>query len=185
MNDSNKSDEIKDNWGEYEAYLKKLCGYKLKDRPECVEDCMQDIYIAYRQALVNGVIIQHEKAWLTKTACHIISDKLKQEAFMDKNFVDYDDEHVSLFGEEPYAVLLCPPNEEILRMKDRILAAYSPEERSLIEDRYTHNMSGTELAEKYKTGIKNIYVRLYRLRKKIDEAAKQELEQYYSDKYNR
>ena len=74
-----KTDKI---WTEHESYIRRLCSYKLESRPEYIDDCVQEIFLALSEALHNEKRIDCPKAWLTKVAYNKISDiyeKIKKE----------------------------------------------------------------------------------------------------------
>ena len=66
-----KTDKI---WTEHESYIRRLCSYKLESRPEYIDDCVQEIFLALSEALHNEKRIDCPKAWLTKVANNKISD---------------------------------------------------------------------------------------------------------------
>ena len=68
---------ITDIWLEYEPYIKKLCAYKLKSIPGEIDDCVQEVFLAFFDALNKGQQIEHPKAWLTTVANNKINDLYK------------------------------------------------------------------------------------------------------------
>ncbi len=41
-------------WQSYEAYMRKICEYKLKSLPDCIDDCVQDIFLDFCNEIENG-----------------------------------------------------------------------------------------------------------------------------------
>ena len=59
MNKKKLKKQIYDIWAEYEPYIRKLCKYKLNSMPDCIDDCVQDVFLDLSLALNEGKTINH------------------------------------------------------------------------------------------------------------------------------
>ena len=66
-------------WHLYREYIKSFCNFQLKDCPDCVEDCVQDVFMALLEARRAGKEIKNPKAWLTRVANNKIIDEYKTQ----------------------------------------------------------------------------------------------------------
>lgn len=69
------TEECKQLWNLYKEYIISFCKFKLKDTPDYVEDCVQDVFMALLEARRSGTEIKSPKAWLTTVA----NNKIKME----------------------------------------------------------------------------------------------------------
>ena len=74
MNKKRLKKQIYDIWAEYEPYIRKLCKYKLNSMPDCIDDCVQDVFLDLSVALNEGKTINNPKAWLTTVTNNKIKD---------------------------------------------------------------------------------------------------------------
>ena len=54
MNKKRLKKQIYDICAEYEPYIRKLCKYKLNSMPDCIDDCVQDVFLDLSVALNEG-----------------------------------------------------------------------------------------------------------------------------------
>ena len=167
MNFEEKRRIENDLWQEHEPYIRKLCKYKLESVPDCIDDCVQNVFLDLSEALNQGKIIKYPKAWLTKVANNEIRDiysKAKKDAekiisFESQNF---DNADLGVVYDDPFSV----DDEQILLLKEKVLNRLDEKDRQLLNDRYVLNKSIAEIAEEYNTTENNIYQKLFRLKQK-------------------
>ncbi len=58
-------------------HKKSFCRFQLKDSPDYVEDCVQDVFMALLEAKRAGTEIHNPKAWLTSVANNKIKNEYK------------------------------------------------------------------------------------------------------------
>lgn len=71
------TEECKRLWHLYREYIISFCKFKLKDTPDYVEDCVQDVFMALLEAKRSGTEIKSPKAWLTTVANNKIKGNTK------------------------------------------------------------------------------------------------------------
>lgn len=124
-------------WHLYREYIKSFCSFQLKDCPDCVEDCVQDVFMALLEARRAGKEIKNPKAWLTRVANNKIIDEYKNKA--------REAEHINRIIQYETALKISAvempqlndiSDELIDEMTDNILNRLKADERSLVEDYY-------------------------------------------------
>lgn len=159
-------------WHEHEPYIRKLCRYKLSSMPDCIDDCVQDVFLDLTAALKDGKSINNPKAWLTVVTNNKIKDlysKAKKEADI---FVELSAESEKTGSEDEYFPV---SDEELLSVKGRVLSQLSSTEQELLKCRYVLRKSVSEIAQASCTTENNIYQRLFRLRVKVKMLIEKEL----------
>ena len=78
------TEECKQLWNLYKEYIISFCKFKLKDTPDYVEDCVQDVFMALLEARRSGTEIKSPKAWLTTVANNKI--KMEYKTLIDEYF---------------------------------------------------------------------------------------------------
>lgn len=151
---------------ENELYIRKLCNFKLKSIPDEVDDCVQETFTAFAEALYKGKEIENPKAWLLKVANNIIKDVYSKNAKSRKRIVSLDenitDDNLSYcmdFEQEPDFDEI-----SVVPYKEYVLGLLTEDERNLIRDRYELNKSIRIIAADWDTTENNIYQRLSRLK---------------------
>ena len=61
-------------WAANEPYIRRICAYKLSSHPHEAEDAVQEIALAFFEAIRKGTQIRDPKKWLTVVASNIIKD---------------------------------------------------------------------------------------------------------------
>lgn len=164
-------------WHLYREYIKSFCGFQLKDCPDCVEDCVQDVFMALLEARRAGKEIKNPKAWLTRVANNKIIDEYKnkaREAERINKIVQYETALKISAVEMPQ--LNDVSDELIDEMTDNILNRLKADERSLVEDYYMEDMRVRDIAAMHGLSETNVRQKLFRARKKIVHMVKKEIE---------
>lgn len=164
-----KSKDILDTvYKENELYVRKLCKLKLKSIPSEIDDCVQETFTAFAEALDKGKKIENPKAWLLKVANNIIKDvysknvrNRKRIVSLDENILNYDLSYCINFEQTPDV-----DENLILLYKEYILELLTDDERNLIRDRYDLHKSIRIMAADRDTTENNIYQKLSRLKVK-------------------
>ena len=73
------TEECKRLWHLYREYIISFCKFKLKDTPDYVEDCVQDVFMALLEAKRSGAEIKSPKAWLTTVANNKIKRGIQKQ----------------------------------------------------------------------------------------------------------
>lgn len=154
-------------WQEYEPYVRFLCTRKLKDLPDCVDDCIQDVFMALSDVLSNGKTIQYPKAWLTRVANNKINDaykkaKKERERHISLEDLDFKNNSSNAVYDDYFAV----GEEDICDLSDKVLSMLDEKERRLLNDRYNLKKSIAVIAKEHGTTENNIYQKLFRLKQK-------------------
>ena len=164
MNKKRLKKQIYDIWAEYEPYIRKLCKYKLNSMPDCIDDCVQDVFLDLSVALNEGKTINNPKAWLTTVTNNKIKDlysKSKKEADL---FVVLSSELEEPISTDEYFEV---SDEQLLQIKDDVIKALKKDEQELLHYRYVLKKSVKEIAAELNTTENNIYQRLFRLKVKV------------------
>ena len=172
MNKKKLKKQICDIWAEYEPYIRKLCKYKLNSMPDCIDDCVQDVFLDLSVALNEGKTINNPKAWLTTVTNNKIKDlytKSKKEA--DLFVVLSSESEEPILTDEYFEV----SDEQLLQIKDKVINELKAEEQELLHRRYELDKSVKEIAIEHNTTENNIYQRLFRLKVKVKMLIQKEL----------
>lgn len=164
-------------WHLYREYIKSFCNFQLKDCPDCVEDCVQDVFMALLEARRAGKEIKNPKAWLTRVANNKIIDEYKnkaREAEHINRIVQYETALKISVVEMPQ--LNDVSDELIDEMTDNILNRLKADERSLVVDYYMEDMRVRDIAAMHGLSETNVRQKLFRARKKIVHMVKKEIE---------
>ena len=166
-------------WHLYREYIKSFCSFQLKDCPDCVEDCVQDVFMALLEARRAGKEIKNPKAWLTRVANNKIIDEYKnkaREAEHINRIVQYETALKISAVEMPQ--LNDVSDELIDEMTDNILNRLKADERSLVEDYYMEDMRVRDIAAMHGLSETNVKQKLFRARKKIMHLSNKEIEKH-------
>lgn len=152
-------------WLECEPYIRRLCEFKLKSRPDRVDDCVSEVFLDYALALENGKNIENPKAWLTRVAANKIKDiysQSRREAARITSLEEQTEE--SAYTKDVFDEAFYISDEKLHEFKGRILSLLTESERKLLSDRYSLKKSVSQIASECATSENNIYQRLFRLR---------------------
>lgn len=163
----NNSKIVNELWQEHEPYIRKLCTYKLKNLPDYIDDCIQDVFLDLSDALNKGKVIEYPKAWLTKVANNKIKDIYTQaqkdaERLVCIDSQTFDNTYCGVVYDEYFQI----EDEQILILKEKVVNMLDDKEHQLLYDRYTLKKSISVIAEEYNTTENNIYQKLFRLKQK-------------------
>lgn len=180
------TEECKQLWNLYKEYIISFCKFKLKDTPDYVEDCVQDVFMALLEARRSGTEIKSPKAWLTTVA----NNKIKMEYKNRKR----ESEHINKIIHYKTTVIHYKTTVEIFtldmhdfseisdelisEMKDSILNQLKFDEQSIIIDFYVKHMKVKDIAAKHGLSETNVKQKLFRARKKIMHLSNEEIEKH-------
>ena len=154
-------------WQEYEPYIRKLCVFKLKSLPDYIDDCIQEVFLVFAEALNNGKNIEYPKAWLTKVANNKINDIYAQTKKETEKFVSFEAQNIdNTYSCVDYDEYFALADEQIPIIKEKVIGSFNEKERQLLYDRYTLKKSISQIADEYNTTQNNIYQKLFRLKQK-------------------
>ena len=151
-------------WTENEPYIRRICAYKLSSHPDEIEDTVQEIALAYFEAVQKGTEIRDPKKWLTVVASNIIKDVYGQVAAGARHLAPIDDEAVQSLPapEEPEEL----PEEVLLQCKHVFLESLSEDERTLFRLRYVKRLKLKAVAKQMGISEGNVKIRIFRLKRK-------------------
>lgn len=160
--------KYKETWNQYYGGIRKFCFYRLNQN--LVDDCCQEIFQAYLEALLKNIKIQNTRSWLYKVANNIICKMTKQAEFElalvdDPDCADMDTLHVE------YDYL-----EEIIRRKytdDEIIQivkeTLTDEEKLIFEECFLEQQDTTFVSNKLHITTNYLYKKKWALRQKLEQ----------------
>lgn len=152
----------------YGASVKRICEYRLRNRPDAVDDCVQDVFLTLFQKLRDGGKIENYQAWLYATAGNLILNAFKSEKSEKAGMLKYYEENrgkpLSYSKEN---MVFKQSEDEIMRLKDRVVDALTPEEQRLFHDRFVLRKSYEQITEEYAVNKNTAYQRVFRLQTRI------------------
>lgn len=162
-------------YDEHIEYIKHYCYYKLSDYPDYAEDCIQDTFRVLFEKLCENVEFQYIKAFLIKTASNFVKLKFRDIEKEKNRQVSIDDNEIDIPYEQNFFEVVS--EETILMLKDEILSSLSQEEQTLLNKtckQYEDSYKTTkELAIEYSCSETNIRQKIFVLRNKIKQLAKE------------
>ncbi len=162
---------------EHEVYLRKFCEFKLQSQKDMVDDVINDVFLAFLEAVKKGSQIDYPKAYLTRTANNLIVDLYKnknKEAEKTVSLSDVTENETPVYFENYDFNDIS--ETELTKIKERILAELNEKERSLLSEYYEQKKKVTVIAKETRQTESNIKQRLLRLRKTVTYLVKTELE---------
>lgn len=169
--------EIHELWQLYEPYIHKLCKYKLKSKPNYIDDCVQDVFVALTEAKQKGIVIKYPKAWLTVIANNKIKDIYEQSKKEVEHIVSQNEEIDKQIYYDDFSIDNIT-DDDIDELKSNVLSQLSSFEQILIDDYYVKKMKVKEIAEKHMISQSNVKQKLFRARKMIIYLAKKEINEH-------
>ncbi len=154
-------------WIEHEAYIKKFCEYKLSSKPDYIDDCIQEVFLALINALKSEKQIEHPKAWLTKVASNKIKDIYENEKKKNLNTVPFEDEYVKQSTDFDYSFTEEISSEQVERNFKKIINSLTEKEKQLIEDFYIKKTKQKDLANQMNISENTLRQQVFRLKRKI------------------
>lgn len=172
-------EECKQLWRMHGEYIRSFCRFQLKDMPDYVEDCVQEVFMALLEAKRAGTEIQNPKAWLTAVANNKIKNEYKsrkRDAERINKIIRY--ESAADFSTLEMHDFAEVPDEVITVLKDNVLSRLKAEELALVEDFYVKHIKIKDIASKLGISETNVKQRLFRARKKIMHLSNEEIEKH-------
>ena len=151
-------------WAANEPYIRKICAYKLSSHPHEAEDAVQEIALAFFEAIRKGTQIRDPKKWLTVVASNIIKDCYQQISSETRRFVSVDAQDIQSIPapQEPPEL----PEEVLLQCKSMFLDSLNEDERTLFRLRYTKRLTLKAIAKQMGISEGNVKIRIFRLKRK-------------------
>ena len=151
-------------WRENETYIRRICAYKLSSHPDEIDDAVQEVALAYYEAVEKGTVIREPKKWITAVTANIINDIYRRLKTESEKFVPIDTDPVHTFAAPQEGEDL--PEEAITACKDAFLSSLSEEEALLFRLRFVKRMKIKAVAKKMGISEGNVRVRVFRLKQK-------------------
>lgn len=160
-------------WCDCEPYIRKLCSYKLNRMPQHIDDCVQEVFKALFEAMSNGIVIEHPKAWLSRVANNKIKDLYNKQKKEDEKIVPLTHEIIPEYTVDFFDSDNSPlSEEEILSAKQFVVEQLVDSERQLLNERFVQKKSTAEIALIQNTTEENIRLKIFRLKKKTKNLIK-------------
>lgn len=160
---------------EYVEYIKKYCYFKLNDYPDYAEDCVQDTFRVLFEKLSEDVEFEYVKAFLMKTASNFVKLKFREINKLKNKTISIDAEELDLAYEEKFFNDVS--EDVILNLKNEIISSLSFEEQRLLNQTCKQQKDSyrttKQLAIEYSCSETNIRKRIFVLRTKIKQLAKE------------
>ena len=151
-------------WQANEAYVRRICAYRLSSHPGEIEDAVQEAALAYFDAVQRGKEIREPKKWLTVVTANIVKDVYRRLSAETRRLVPVENETVQSLPapEEPEAL----PEKVLLQCKNTFLASLSEEEQTLFRLRFVKRMKLKAIAGQMGISEGNVKQRIFRLKRK-------------------
>lgn len=163
-------------WDQYYAGIRKFCYYRLNGFYNLVDDCCQEIFQAYLEALIKNIKIINTKAWLYKVANNI-AYRLKKQAEMELTLVDDPDYSDMEVLHTDYDYL-----EEIVKEKytdgeiiKLISETLTDEEKFILEKCFLEHEDATAVADKLQITTNYLYKKKWNLKQKLERTIQKSL----------
>lgn len=155
--------------------VQKFCAFKLSSHPDEIEDTVSEVFCEFCNTIGIGIAVRNPQAWLLKVAGNIISKKYGEISESRKKLINLEDVQNQL----SYEI-----NFDIKRISDVVVDAVFDEvfeelekdEQELLNLVAFDKMKYKVIAEKLDTTEAAIKERVYRLKAKIKELAKEKFE---------
>ena len=151
--------------------IKLFCAYHLHRNPHLVEDCCQEVFRLYLEALVKGRKIENVGAWLRKVAYSEII-RLERDAAKQWSLELLEDSGGSVTDNK--LVVNYDYIDEIIKNKftddeliQVLIEPLSEEEKYLFDRCFIHPHPSEELAHELHITINNLYQKKWALKKKL------------------
>lgn len=151
--------------------IKKFCAYHLHRNPQLIEDCCQEIFLLYLDALIKGRSIKNVGAWLRKVAYTEVI-RLEKEAskrFRVEVFERIEDTSIENQPSIEYDFI-----EEIIKTRftdddlvKMLRETLSEEEKCIFDGCYIRKCSPEALAKELHITVNNLYQKKWTLKKKL------------------
>ena len=160
-------DILEQNYGK----IKKFCAYHLHRNPLLIEDCCQEVFRLYLEALIKGREIKNTGAWLRKVAYTEVLRAEKDAAKrMNLEWTEKSDEDVI----DNQLVAECDYIEEIVKRKfsdDKLIQmvseTLSEDEKYIFDCCFINPRPLEALAQELHINVNNLYQKKCILKKKL------------------
>lgn len=167
--------QYQEDWNRYYQKIKKFIAYNLSQYPAYIEDCCEEVFEIYLNALLDGKKIENTSAWLYKVA-RIVTIKSQKKLIKATNLsVSLDDDAVH----ELTPVVEYDFTEEIIKSKfseDELIQLVSKTlsdvEKMWFRECFLEPKDITTLAKEQNISIGAVYKRKRVLRAKLKSSIK-------------
>ena len=153
-----------DGWHRNEAYIRKLCAYKLSSHPDEVEDAVQEVALAYCEALEKGTEILSPEKWLTRVAVNTVNDIYRRLASEGNRLVPLE-EGLPLLQPAPEETAPLP-EAALLGCRAAFLETLGEDELLLFRLRFQKREKLKTIASRMGLTETNVKQRVFRLKRK-------------------
>lgn len=161
----------------YREEIYRYCAALLKGNTHAAEDCVQNAFVVLYTRLGSGETIQNSRAFLYRTADNFVRKQWEQDKKNSRRIVPLS-EAEELSSAESIAEL--PEDFDYEAAAQKLISTLSESEKTLYRFRYIEKRPYEECAELLGISFAATAMRLTRLRKKMTEAVKETLKQYYA-----
>lgn len=154
----------------YYSDVYKVCMGELGNE-DMASDVTQEVFLTFMQKLDELTYTEHIRAWLFKVAHNKLHEQYRYIQKIRDNHKDLEDidivEDLAVLREFDEFCYLS--DDEIQRIKDKILYKLSPDERQLFNDIYRKHRRYREVGEELGISECAVSLRAFRLRKRIND----------------
>ena len=167
-------------WKESFVGIRRLCEYKLRSRPDEVDDVISEVYLALITAVHNKKAPTNPKAWLYAVANNIIKIKYSQmnkdkHSSISMSSQDIDDIELAVFPDLSDEMI---SDADIVSIADKIFLSLSDEEQQILTYFHYENKSIKEIAAVMGKSESAVKQKHYRLCWKVKRLVKEYIENY-------
>lgn len=156
-------------WKEHYCRIKKFCTYHLHRNPDMIEDCCQEVFRLYYEALLKNQKIVNVGAWLSRVAYTEVL-RVEKQAVKNQKLVEFYDE----FDLDERLGINYDYIEEIIKDKfsddaliHSLLETLTEEERHLLNGCFLNPCPPNELAAQLHINVNYLYKKKWMLKKKL------------------
>lgn len=172
-------------WEVYRPAIMRLCTYYLRSIPDSIDDCCQNVFLAYYEALCSNKEIKNVAGWLHKTAYQ------QAKYFQRKNYIS-NKRMVSIENQNTTKLLETSENpdyiEEMIKRKfsdeeifQMLITSLTPEEYDSLNYFFLQPKSMDDLASQLNISINAVYQRKWALKKKLTKIINSIMQEIESD----
>lgn len=172
-------------WETYRPDIMKLCSYYLHSTPDVIDDCCQNVFLAYYEALYSNKKIMNVAGWLHKTAYQQAKYFQRKNYITNKRIVPIENQKAM---ELPEASKNPDYIEELIKRKfsdeeiyQMLISALTPEEYNSLNDFFLEPKNMADLASQLNIGINAVYQRKWALKSKLSRIAKSIIQEIEND----
>ena len=156
-------------WNEHYDRIKKFCACHLHRCPDMIEDCCQEVFLLYYEALLKKHKIENAGAWLRKVALTQVL-RIEKQAEKRQKIVDlFENSENEQYGiEYDYVEEIIKDEYSDSTIIKMLVKTLSEEEKFIFNGCFLHSYPPDEMAEQLHINNYYLYKKKWMLKKKIE-----------------